>query len=206
MTQFDQSTDDVDRIEELNRAWDLWNQQTADLLRRDDLTDLLAELQSIDDSPAPDPAFLATLRADLVTPVLAPSSLSMRRTSLGLVAMPSMRQPFPQITPIRIALAALAALLLVAALFGGNRWLPGSGSAVMVASAMASPVSRGEPTATTYPGLSFTSDPSESPSFGRASAGLVTYPTAIPSLPENTTSGVLNSHVVRTPAIVYSIE
>jgi hypothetical protein len=207
MNHVDQSTDDVDRIDELNRAWDAWNDKASNQgSLGGDLQQLFADLESADDAPEPDPRFLASLRADLVTPVPIPSVVPIRRTSLGIVARPSLVAPFPCVTPIRIALAAVAAVLLVAALVGGNRWLPGSGSAVMVASAMASPASRDEPTATTYPRTSYDSGQSDGTSHGKASASLVTYPTAIPISPENTTFGVADLQVVRTPAIVYSIQ
>jgi hypothetical protein len=203
----DDTTNDMDGIEELNLAWDSWNaRSTPRESNGEDLSDLFAKLNAVDDAPAPDAAFLAALRANLLKPMPILSTTPIHKSSLGLVALPTMPAPFPWLTPIRLAYAGIAAALLIVALVGGDRWLPGSGSAVMVASAMASPASHNEPTATTHPDSSARIRRPTSPSLDQTGTDLMIDPTVIPYSQENTTFGGTNLRVVRTPAIVYSIE
>jgi hypothetical protein len=123
--------------EHLNRLWDSLVDVPNE--RDGEWAEAIAALLALDDAPEPDPVFLARLRGGLVDDrepaVRAPKS----ERSLGLVA------PAPTVLPpralIRLAVAAIAAALLVAALSGGGRWLSGSGPAPMIASAMASSVS-----------------------------------------------------------------
>lgn len=207
MNQHNSSGDEINAVEELNRSWDTWNARSSHRdATSDELKYLLVELDTIDDVPSPDASFLANLRADLVKPIPIGRASALRESSLGLVANPIAPAPFPRVTPIRLVYAGVAAILLIVALVGGDRWLPGTGSAVMVASAMASPATRDQPTATSETGLSTKDDGTTSLSLDQSITQLVTYPTAIPLSPEDTTIGAVNLRAVRTPAIVYSIE
>jgi hypothetical protein len=122
-------------VERLNRLWD------AALDRGPaepdcDLAEAVSSLHAIDDAPEPDPVFLARLRNELLV-VREPASVRAPTGAqpLGLVWPAPVTLPRPI---ARLAIAAIAAALLVAALSGGGRWLSGSGPAPMVASAMAS--------------------------------------------------------------------
>jgi hypothetical protein len=127
--------------EELNRLWDATlNQDLAAVAHGDaELAGAISALQAADDAPDPDHAFLARLRSDLLNvgePALrhAPA----HGQPLGLVwAAPAILRSR---SFVRLAIAAIAAVLIIAALSGGGRWLSGSGPAPMVASAMASSV------------------------------------------------------------------
>jgi hypothetical protein len=126
-------------FERLNVFWDAFLSPDHPL-PADGLTELaaaLATLHQTDDVPDPDPAFLCRLRRDvLATGEPAAGRVPTSARSLGLVCPAPI--VLPRRTVVRLAIAAIAATLLVAALSGGGRWLSGSGPAPMVASAMAS--------------------------------------------------------------------
>lgn len=133
--------DDRERneAERLNRLWDA-SLGFDEPIPADGLagyTGAISALHALDDTPEPDPAFLGRLRSDVLanatpTPIRTPSSVR----TVGLVWPAPIA--LPRRSAIRLAIAAIAAALLVAALSGGGRWLSGTGPAPMVASAMAS--------------------------------------------------------------------
>src|SRR5262249_15008064 len=81
--------------------------------------------------------------ARLRTELVATREPATARTPRGAQPIGLVR-PAPAILPprsyARLAIAAIAAALLIAALSGGGRWLAGSGPAPMIAPAMASSV------------------------------------------------------------------
>ncbi|HKG27361.1 MAG TPA: hypothetical protein VKB09_17045 [Thermomicrobiales bacterium] len=130
-----------DEVEHLNRLWDA-SVGSGGPLRPDGFTDLaeaIAALHAADDAPEPDLDFVVRLRREvLAVDEPAPRLVPAGARSLGLVwPAPS---AIPRRSVVRLAVAAIAAAILVAALSGGGRWLSGTGPAPMVASAMASPV------------------------------------------------------------------
>lgn len=132
--------DDRERndVERLNRLWDAALSR-GPIEPDGDLVQTIAWLHARDDAPEPDPVFLARLRDELLC-AGAPETARTPRDAqpLGLVwSPPAARLPRPL---RRLAIAAIAAALLVAALSGGGRWLSGAGPAPLVASAMASSV------------------------------------------------------------------
>jgi hypothetical protein len=125
-------------VERLNWLWDA-ALNPAPVGRDGELAEAIAALHAVDDAPEPDPLFLARLRSELlVEPEPATARMPRGAQPIGLV------WPAPAILPprsfARLAIAAIAAALLIAALSGGGRWLAGSDPAPMTASAMASNV------------------------------------------------------------------
>jgi hypothetical protein len=167
--------DDQERneAERLNRLWDaalgLDPPVPADGLA--DLSEAISALHAADDAPEPETAFVARLRREVLaggepTPIRTRASAQ----SLGLV------WPAPAVLPrrsvVRLAVAAIAATLLVAALSGGGRWLSGTGPAPLVASAMASTEPAGATATATATGLAIRQDLLlESPRIGQSGAG-----------------------------------
>jgi hypothetical protein len=125
--------------ERLNRLWDATlgfdEPQQPDGLA--DYAEAILALHSADDAPEPEAAFVARLRQNVLTARdPAPIRVGTGTRSIGIV------WPAPALLPrrpvIRLAVAAIAAILLIAALSGGGHWLSGTGPAPLEASAMAS--------------------------------------------------------------------
>jgi hypothetical protein len=146
--------DESAAIERLNDAWDAFlGHATPAESGAEAEAPAIRALHTMDDAPDPDPVFVARLRTRLITDGeagLTPSRRSIQAT--GLVQV--MPLTLPRRTIVRLAVAAIAATLLIAALSGGGRWLSGNGHAPAVASALASSVARTpavDPTSTRSP-------------------------------------------------------
>ncbi len=148
--------DDQERneAERLNRLWDavLSRDQPVSADGLADLSEAISALHAADDAPEPEAAFVARLRREVLAsgdPVPVRASAQ----SLGLVL------PAPAFLPrrsvVRLAVAAIAATLLIAALSGGGRWLSGTGPAPLAASAMASTEPAGATATATATSLAF---------------------------------------------------
>jgi hypothetical protein len=146
--------DESAAIERLNDAWDalLGRAAPAESVAEPQASAIRA-LHALDDAPDPDPVFVARLRTRLLTDGevgVTPSRRSIQSTGL-VQAMPIV---LPRRTIVKLAVAAIAAALLIAALSGGGRWLSGNGHAPAVASALASSVAKTptvDPTSTRSP-------------------------------------------------------
>ena len=183
--------DDQERnsAERLNRLWDasLGLDQPVPLDGFADPADAISALQAMDDAPEPEAAFVARLRQDVLSagnPVSGRTRASVQSLSLVWPA-PVM---LPRGAVIRLAVAAIAATLLVAALSGGGHWLSGSGPAPLVASAMASTEPAGATATATATGIALSQDGRfEVPRIGQInSSGLAaTEVAAVTDIPTN---------------------
>ncbi|HEY7035344.1 MAG TPA: hypothetical protein VH482_28655, partial [Thermomicrobiales bacterium] len=121
--------DDRERYdaEHLNRLWDAT--LDSEPVRPDgELGEAITALHAADDAPDPDPLFLARLRHELLAGREPAAARRPRGAQpIGLISPSPAILPRPMV--LRIAIAAIAAALLIAALSGGSRWLAGSGPA-----------------------------------------------------------------------------
>lgn len=125
----------------LNRLWDARfdGGDPVATPESDHFHPAIDRLYALDNVPDPDSAFLSGLRSRLMeAPSTRRTPVTAKSAALGLVA--PMPWPVSHRPLLRLAIAAIAAALLIAALAGGDRWLSGGDHAPMVASAMASSV------------------------------------------------------------------